>query len=169
MKFQQRLAFDFPPEVTQKYMTDEKALQYLKDNHPDLRDIEVIQDSEKGGKRVIEMKYISDVNLPGPLKKVMGGAASQALTIKFNINTKDHTGTMEMIPGQMADKIKVSGDISVKQQGDKWVQHIDGEVSVKIFGVGKMAEKFLVEKIESSSDVENRLRNEFVHKIEDKA
>ena len=36
MKFQQRLAFDFPPEVTQKYMTDEKALQYIKDNHPEL-------------------------------------------------------------------------------------------------------------------------------------
>ena len=74
-----------------------------------------------------------------------------------------------MRAAQMADKIKVSGDISVKQQGDQWVQHVDGEVSVKIFGVGKMAEKFLVEKIQNSSAVENRLRNEFVHSIEDKA
>ena len=64
---------------------------------------------------------------------------------------------MEMIPSQMADKIKVSARISVAREGSGWVQHVDGDATVKIFGVGKMMEKFLVEKIQNSSESETRL------------
>ena len=166
MKFQQKLTFDFPPEVTSKYMTDEKALKYIADKHPDISSIEVLENRLDGDKQIISMKYTTEVSLPGPIKKVMGGAAAQSMVKKFVIDTKTNTGTMEVQPSQMADKIKVGAKVSSKQQGDKWVQQIDGDATVKIFGVGKVMEKFLVEKIQSSSEVETRLRNEYMRNAE---
>ena len=165
MKFLQQMAFDFPPETTQKYLTDEGALKYMVDNNPELSKIEVLVDREEGTKRTVEMKYTTDVSLPGPIKKVMGSAASQALVMKLTVDSKTLTGTMEMIPSQMADKIKISGKISVEQQGDRWVQRVDGDATVKIFGVGKVVEKFLVDKIQSSTEIETRLRNEYLHNV----
>ena len=169
MKFVQQMAFDFPPETTQKYLTDDGALKYMVDNNPELSKIEVLADRMEGTKRTVEMKYTTDVSLPGPIKKVMGSAASQALVMKLTVDSETLTGTMEMIPGQMADKIKVSGKVSVEKQGDRWVQRVDGDATVKIFGVGKVVEKFLVEKIQGSTATETRLRNEYMHKVQKKA
>jgi hypothetical protein len=39
---------------------------------------------------------------------------------------------------------------------------------VKIFGVGKVVEKFIVEKFQNSYAIETKLRNEFVHRAEDR-
>ena len=113
--------------------------------------------------------FRTDVSLPGPIKKVMGSAASQSLVMKLTVDTKTLTGTMEMIPSQMADKIKISGKVSVEKQGDRWVQRVDSDATVKIFGVGKVLEKFLVDKIQSSSVIETRLRNEYLHSVQKKA
>jgi len=166
MKFLQEMAFDFPPEITQKYLTDPGALKYLKEKNPELRDIEVLADRQDGSKRIVELKYTTEVSLPGPIKKVMGGAASQSLVMKLTVDTKSLAGTMEMIPSQMADKIVISGKVSVAKQGDRWVQRIDGDATVKIFGLGKIVEKFLVEKIQASSALETRLRNEYMHSVQ---
>ena len=166
MKFVQQMTFDFPPEITQKYLTDEDALNYMVENNPELSKIEVLADRVDGTNRTVEMKYTTDVSLPGPIKKVMGSAGSQALVMKLTMDTETLTGTMDMIPGQMADKIKISGKVAVEKQGDRWVQRIDGEATVKIFGVGKVVEKFLVEKIQGSTATETRLRNEYLHKVQ---
>jgi hypothetical protein len=147
-------------------MTDDEALKYMVDNNPELSKIEVLADREDGTRRTVEMKYTTDVSLPGPIKKVMGSAASQALVMKLTMDSETLTGTMEMIPGQMADKIKISGRVSVEKLGDRWVQRVDGDAAVKIFGVGKVVEKFLVEKIQSSTAIETKLRNEYMHKVE---
>ncbi len=166
MKFEQKMVFDFPPEVTEKYMTDEKALKDLADKHPDLVDIKIVKDTKDGDIRNLEMLYTVAANMPGPLKKVMGGAATQSMTMKLSVNSKDSSGTMEMIPGQMADKIKVTGKVITSKEGDKWVQRVNGDASVKIFGIGKMAEKFLVEQLQTSTAHENRIRNEYMHRME---
>lgn len=169
MKFLQRMAFDFPPEITQKYLTDDGALDYMVANNPELSKIEVLADRVEGTRRTVEMKYTTDVSLPGPIKKVMGSAASQTLVMKLTVDTETLAGTMEMIPGQMADKIKISGKISVQKQGDRWVQRVDGDATVKIFGVEKVVEKFLVEKIQGSTATETRLRNEYMNSVEKKS
>jgi hypothetical protein len=169
MKFQQSLVFEYPPEITQKYLTDEKALAYIKEHHPELSGIEVLEDREEGGKRMVTMKYTSDVNLPGPIKKVIGGGASQSIVMKLTVDLKSFAGTMEMKPSQMADKIKISGKTFMEKQGNRWIQHMDGDATVSIFGVGKMIEKFLVEKIQNSSSTETRLRNDYLRKIHEKA
>jgi hypothetical protein len=166
MKFQQKMASDFPPEISQKYLADEGALKYLEENLPDISKIEVVTDRTEGNRRTVELKYTTEMSLPGPIKKVMGGAASQTMLTRFSVDTENHSGTMEMIPSQMADKIKVSAKISVAKEGNSWVQSVDGDATVKIFGVGKMIEKFLVEKIQSSSESETRLRNAYVKSVE---
>ena len=130
MKFLQQMAFDFPPEITQKYLTDQGALNYLVENNPELSRIEVLVDHEEGTTRTVEIKYTTDVSLPGPIRKVMGSAASQSLVMKLTVDTKTLAGTMEMIPSQMADKIKISGKVSVEKQGGRWVQRVDGDATV---------------------------------------
>ncbi len=166
MKFQQRLVLDFPPDVTMKYMTDEKTLKYITDNDPELTNIEVLGDRMEGDMRIIEFRYTTEMSMPGPLKKLVGGATAQSMVMKFKMNTKTFAGTMEVQPSQMADKIKVAGKISLQEQGNKWVQVVEGDVSIKIFGVGKMAEKFLVEKMDTSAATEIRLRNEYMRTVE---
>lgn len=166
MKFQQRMASNFPPDISQKYLADAGALQYLEEHLPDISRIQLVADRTEGNRRTVELKYTTEMSLPGPIKKVMGGAASQTMLTKFSIDTKTHSGTMEMIPSQMADKIKVSAKISVAREGNTWVQFVDGEATVKIFGVGKMIEKFLVDKIQSSSEAETRLRDAYMRSVE---
>jgi len=162
MKFQQKMPSDFPPETSQKYLTDAGALKHLEEHLPDISRIELVTDRTEGNRRTVELKYTAEMSLPGPIKRVLGGAASQTMLTRFSIDTRTHSGTMEMIPSQMADKIKVSAKISVVREGNTWVQFVDGEATVKIFGVGKMIEKFLVEKIQSSSEAETRLRDAYM-------
>jgi hypothetical protein len=168
MKFQQRLVFEYPPEITQKYLTDTQALMYIQDKHPDLSHIEVLEDREEGGTRTVVMKYTTDVSLPGPIKKVLGGAAAQSLVMKLTVDTTAFKGTMEMKPSQMADKIKIAGRFSMEKQGNRWIQLMEGDATVSVFGVGRMIEKFLVDKIQSSSETETRLRNEYLRTVQAK-
>ena len=169
MKFVQQMAFDFPPETTQKYLTDDGALKYMVDNNPELSKIEVLADRDGGDQAHCGDEVHHGRIPPGADQEGHGKCRLPGPRHEAHVDTKTLTGTMEMIPGQMADKIKVSGKVSVEKQGDRWVQRVDGDATVKIFGVGKVVEKFLVEKIQGSTATETRLRNEYMHKVQKKA
>lgn len=162
MQFKSSFAFDHPPEVVREYLADEKSLAYIIENHPEIQSLEVLRNQEEGEKLFVEIKYTLDVPMPGPVKKVLGGV--NTFVVELILDTKNNTGTMEFTPSKMAGKIKAGGRILFDQKGNKWLQTVDGDVTVKIFGVGKLVEKFIAESFKKSFEIESRLRNEYINK-----
>ncbi len=94
------------------------------------------------------------------MKKVLGGL--NTFVVELIMDTKSNQGTMEITPTKMADKIKAGGRIYFEEQGGQWVQNIVGDVTVKMFGVGKLVEKFIVNSFQSSFNQESKLRNDYL-------
>jgi hypothetical protein len=156
---------DFPPETYQKYLVDEGALAYLRENHPEIRDLEALENRPENDKIYIKLKYTMEVSMPGPVKKALGGA-SHSFVADLILDTQNNTATLEFNPARMVDKIKAGARVAFEKQGDRWMQRMDGDVTVKIFGVGKVVEKFIVEKFKNSYAIEARLRNDYMSRIE---
>ena len=166
MKLSGTFPSDFPPEVYQKYLADEGALKYLSENHPEIRDVEVIENRAEDDKVYIKMKYTMEVSMPAPVKKALGGA-SHSFVADLILDTQSNTATLEFNPARLAEKIKAGARIAFEKEGDHWIQRLDGDVTVKILGLGKVVEKFIVEKFRNSYTLEARLRNEYVHRAEE--
>jgi len=165
MKMSGSFACDFPPEVYQRYLVDKGALTYLRENHPEIRDLQVLENRPENDKIYIKLKYTMEVSMPGPVKKALGGA-SHSFVADLILDTQNNTATLEFNPARMADKIKAGARVTFEKQGDRWMQRMDGDVTVKIFGVGKVVEKFIIEKFQSSYAIEARLRNDYLSRVE---
>ncbi len=165
MKIDLAVAFDFPPEVIRKYLFDEGAKQYVVDNHPEIQDITIFDQREEEGKLQFKMKYSLNLPMPGPIQKALGGSIS-SVVVDLILDTTNNTGTLDITPSVLADKIKAGGRLYFEKKGDKWIQHLEGDVTVKIFAVGKMVEKFFIEKFEASFGRESMLRNQYIQKME---
>jgi hypothetical protein len=165
MKFSGSFPCDFPPEVYQKYLADEGALSYLSQNHPEIRDVEVIENRPQEGKVYVKMKYTMEVSMPAPVKKALGGA-SHSFVADLILDTQNNTATLEFNPARLADKIKAGARIAFGRDGDHWIQRLDGDVTVKILGLGRIVEKFIVDKFQNSYAIEARLRNKYMLRAE---
>lgn len=168
MKIDLAFPFDFPPEVIRTYLFDEGALRYVVEHHPEIKNLAIYDKKEEGGKIHFKMRYELDLPMPAPIKKALGGGISSVVA-ELILDTETNTGTLEITPSVFADKIKAGGRVYFEKRGDKWIQHMEGDVTVKIFAVGKMVEKFFVEKFESSFGHESRLRNDYIRSMEAKA
>ena len=167
MKIDLAFPFDFPPEIVRNYMFDEKATRYVVENHPEIKELTITDKKEEAGKIYFKMKYTLDLPMPGPVKKALGGGIS-SLVADLIVDTTNNTGTLDITPSVFADKIKAGGRLYFEKRGEKWIQRMEGDVTVKIFAVGKVVEKFFVEKFQSSFGQESRLRNEYMVKMEKK-
>jgi hypothetical protein len=160
MELKSRFPFDHPPEVIRACIPDAKSIRYITDHHPEVASLEVLKHREEGEKVRLELKYTMDVPMPGPVKKVLGDL--NTFVVEIIMDTKSNQGTLEITPSRMADKIKAGGRIYFEQQGNQWVQNIVGDVTVKMFGVGKLVEKFIVASFQKSFDLECKLRNDYL-------
>lgn len=165
MKLTGSFPCDFPPETYQKYLADNGALAYLAENHPEILHVEVLENRAQDGKVYVKLKYTMEVSMPGPVKRALGGA-SHSFVADLVLDPRNHTATLEFNPARLADKIKAGAVITFQKQGDHWVQQMNGDVTVRIFGVGKIVERFIVEKFQSSYAIEARLRNEYAQRAE---
>ena len=159
MELKSKFAFDIPPDVIGDLIVDEKAIAFITEKHGEIQSLEILKNSTQGEKRFVELKYTMDVPMPGPVKKVLGDL--NAFVVELIMDTENNTGTLEITPTKLAGKIKAGGRIYFEQQGDQWIQNVEGNVTVKIFGVGKLVEKFIVENFNRSFSLECRLRNEY--------
>jgi len=167
MQFRSSFAFDHSPEVIRDYLTDPEAIAYIAKNHPEISSLEVVRFHQEGEKVFLDLKYAMNVPMPGPVKKVLGDLNS--FVVELILDTKTNQGTMEFTPARMAGKVKAGGRVRFEEKGGKWIQNLDGDVSVSIFGVGKLIEKFFVDNFQRSFEVESRLRNEYITRARSKA
>ena len=167
MEFKSSYPFDHAPEVVRDYLADKDAIAYITKNHREISSLEVVKFQQQADKLFLTLRYTVDVPMPGPIKKVLGELNS--FLVDLILDSKSNKGTMEFTPAKMAGKIKAGGRIYFEQRADKWIQTIDGDVSVSIFGVGKLIEKFFADSFKRSFAEESRLRNEYINQARKKA
>jgi len=160
MELRSRFAFDVSPEVIRSRIADERSIAYIVERHPEIASLEVLKNRTDGERVNLELKYTMDVPMPGPVKKVLGDL--NTFVVELILDTKNDQGTLEITPSKMADKIKAGGRIFFEEQDGRWVQNIVGDVTVKLFGVGKLVEKFIVTSFQRSFDLECKLRNDYI-------
>lgn len=90
-----------------------------------------------------------DREVPAPVAKILGASRIE-YTEHLDYTLGSYKGTWKTISSLMTDKVHSAGTFAFKAKGNGVERIVDGEIKVKIFGVGGMVEKFIVADIERS-------------------
>lgn len=106
---------------------------------------------EEKGKHLSRSVKVSprDREIPGPLVKVLGSSRIE-YTEQVEYDFGSYKGTWKSISSVMTDKVESSGIFRLEQAGDGVKRVIEGDIKVKVFGVGGVIERFIVADIEKS-------------------
>jgi hypothetical protein len=100
-------------------------------------------------------------DLPGPMKKVIGDRISYTETGTFDKKSKRYT--FKVTPSTLAEKTKVSGELSVERISDKKICRVAKiSVEVKVFVVGGMIEDKLISDLRASYEKGAAVSNKFI-------
>ncbi len=142
--------FDYSPEEIEEAMFEQEFLDLCAEKIADVKKITLEEKTDISDTRKrYKMKYDVDPPMPGFMSKLVP-AGGQSMMMIMEMDRATQKSTVEVIPGQMADKIKSSGSSTFSQKGDKWVQRMELEIEVKIKLIGGKIEKFVVGQIEDS-------------------
>ena len=111
-------------------------------------------------RRVIEVvPKLGD--LPAPLKKLVGEGIGYREEGVFDKKTRRYKVTV--VPNKLADKLTITGEISIEPAGDKKCKRIyNTKVEAKIFGIGGMVEKRVISDIEHGYGAGAKFTNEYL-------
>jgi hypothetical protein len=104
---------------------------------------------EKGGVLERAVKVGPDREVPKPVAKVIGADRIE-YTEHLKYGWGSYQGTWYTVSSIMSDKVDSRGTFGFEELPDGVLRWIEGEIKVKIFGVGKVVEKFIVSDIERS-------------------
>src|SRR5690606_2606171 len=106
------------------------------------------QDQGEALRRTVEVvPRIGD--LPGPLKKVVGDGIRYKEIGNYDKNRRRYR--IEVVPSSLADKLSVTGELFTEPLGEARCRRVfQGDVTAKIFGIGGMLEKRLIEDMQKS-------------------
>ena len=98
-------------------------------------------------------------NMPGFLKKLIGGGFHYEETVTHQKGSDTVTGNM--VPSVMRDKLKMNYTMRVRPDGDNACRRsMEWEVEVKIFGVGGQIEKFAAGEIDRGMEASAQYLNQ---------
>jgi hypothetical protein len=106
-------------------------------------------DDEEAIDRLIRVKPVTGP-LPGPIKKVVGDNLGYREEGRYDKKTKRYR--FRVIPNTRPDKVSIDGEIHVEPRDGKVARILDLEVKVKLFGVGGLIEKRIIEDTKKSYD-----------------
>jgi hypothetical protein len=96
-----------------------------------------------------EVRVSPERALPESVVKILGAdKISYTEFLSYQLGT--YKGVFETIPGLLKDKIESSGTFSFAQKPDGVLRTVEGEVKVKIFGLGGVVERLIVGDVEKS-------------------
>ena len=109
-----------------------------------------VKSRKEGDLLIRDVRVLPNIDLPGPLRKVFGDSIGYREEDRV-----PQDGSMEYSwkarPDTLADKVKMEGVFRVEPIDEGRCRRvIEGEVQVKIFGVGGMAEKFMLGELKKS-------------------
>ena len=115
------------------------------------------------GKLVRAVRVGPDREIPAPIAKFLGTNKIE-YTEHLAYAWGSLRGTWKSVPAMMADKIDSQGNFWFRQEGDQVVRAVDGDVKVKIFGFGTIAERFICSDVERSYDAAARFTQTWIDK-----
>lgn len=100
------------------------------------------------------------IELPAAIKKV--GTFSSFIE-DGRYDAKARRWTSDLSPGAMADRAKTHAEVWLEPRGDKRCERfVEIDIKVKIFGVGKLVEKFVEQQTRRLYDDAARFTNEWI-------
>lgn len=124
--------------------------------------VEVIAQSETvGGPGAFtrQIRYGQQPDMPGPVRKLFGDEVVTTEDGSFDPATGVWSFTL--VPGTMADKTKLSGTMTLTDNGDGTSdQEFTLDAKVKIFGIGPVVEKFIEKQAKDSQAASAAFVNE---------
>lgn len=113
-------------------------------------DRELLKREETDGRLVREVKVAPrGRQIPAPIAKFMGGARIEYVE-KIDYEFGAYRGEWQSISSLMTDKIRSQGTFRIEEAAAGVRRIVEGEISVKIFGVGKAIEGYVVDDIKRS-------------------
>lgn len=104
---------------------------------------------ESDGKIKRSVRVGPDRELPAPVAKVIGAKRIE-YTEHLEYTFGSFEGTWMTVSAIMTDKVDTHGRFGFEELPDGVLRWVEGEIKVKIFGVGKIVERVVVADIEKS-------------------
>lgn len=95
------------------------------------------------------MVHPQDREIPSPVAKVLGQSHfSYVEELTMDLDTNQ--GSWRTIPTLLPDKVDTRGTLRFLDAGGNARRIVDGEIDVKVFGIGRIIEKFICADAEKS-------------------
>lgn len=118
-------------------------------------------DRREDGTITKKVEAAPPVELPAAAKKVIGNVTSYIEEGRFDPKAKRYT--VNVAPSAAGDKVQTHVEIWVEARGDKRVERfVDVDNTVRIFGVGKVVEKFVEQQTRKSYDGAAAFTNKWI-------
>jgi len=127
----------------------------------DNESMEVVEQSgEVSGTLKRTLTCTPRMDAPGPVRKILGDSMDYTETGEWNAKT----GRWEfsMVTAALGDKMKLNGAMWAEECGDEIERVCEIEFSVKMFGMGKVIEKFLATSIVENQEKAARFTQDFI-------
>jgi len=119
------------------------------------------EDTQPGGRRTRVLKAFPKVAAPGPLKKVFGAELNYLETGEMDVERRAWM-TKIWIPS-VGQKIRLSGDMSFQATSPHTcVRKMVFDLEVKIFGVGRLAERFVKSALQENYERARVVTNQWI-------
>jgi hypothetical protein len=125
------------------------------------RDFKLLSQEEKADKKTRRL-YLNPpaADLPGPVAKVVGDLSWHEEG-SFDAKTKRYR--FKVIPASLPDKTHIEGEIWCEPRGDKKCERIaKTNVEVKVFMVGGLIEKRIIDDMRKSYEAAAKFTGEYV-------
>jgi hypothetical protein len=106
-------------------------------------DRELLLLKEDQGQVERQVRVTPDREIPAPAAKVMGSSRiSYVETLTYTLGSG--RGQWSTASSVLPDKIESFGNLAITQVGNAVVRRVTGQITVRIFGLGKVVERFIV-------------------------
>lgn len=128
----------------------------------DFRERTVLTHEDRGDTVFRSVRQVPERELPKAVLKAMGAAR-----LEYTENTTWHKSTgmvdVEVISSVKPDKIKIAGKLWVEPAGEgRCKRMFEMDVTVKVFGIGSMVEKQIVEETRQSYDKSAEITKQYL-------
>ena len=114
------------------------------------------------GDRTRKLVFVQKLDAPAAIRKLVGDTTTMEERGTFDLKTK--RWRFAMIPDRMPDKLQIRGEMWVEPVagGNKIERVCELDLSVGIFGIGSMVEKFMSSATVESYAKQTRFTRDFI-------
>ncbi len=117
---------------------------------------------ERTGDIIVRHTRVAPIGreIPAPVAKVIGASRIEYVE-ELTYDFAKHTGVWQTIPQVLPDKVETKGTLAFLSTGAGCTRISEGDINVKIFGVGGIVEKVIVGDVEKSYEDAARFTREY--------